>query len=136
MADILHQVLIKAPAKKIYQLIATREGIQQWLRESEGWKISGDTSLGGLITFYLETHHHIMKVIQMEKDKQVRWECTEGHPEWLGTTVDFFIDDNVSKCTLEFAHNGWADSTEFFQECQQAWAGYVEDIKRVAEGTA
>lgn len=133
MADILIQALIKAPAKRIYGLITTKEGIRQWLKETDGWIISGDTGIGGTIVFQLGAYHHSMKVIIQEKDKQVRWECIEGHPEWMGTTVDFFIDDNVSKCTLEFAHNGWAASTEFFQECHQAWTGYIDAIKKIAE---
>ncbi|MBC7937274.1 MAG: hypothetical protein H7Y86_18165 [Rhizobacter sp.] len=45
----------------------------------------------------------------------------ETHPEWIGTTVDFFIEDNVKKYTLQFAHNGRAGQTKFFRERNQDW---------------
>lgn len=133
MADIMHQAVINAASKQIYPLIATKEGLLQWLKPEDGWKIQGDQGLGGTLTFFYGDGHHAMKVIILEKDKQVRWECVEGHPEWLGTTVDYFIEDNVKKCTLQFAHNGWESQSKFFQECDQAWKNYVSDIKKVAE---
>lgn len=134
MADIMHQALINAPAKEIYALIATKEGMQKWLRPEDSWKITGSENLGGKLTFNYGDGHHAMKIILLEKDKQVRWQCIEGHPEWLGTTVDFFIDNNVQKCVLNFSHNGWAEQTAFFQQCDQAWGNYVAAIKKLAEG--
>ena len=134
MADIMHQALINAPSKQIYPLIATKNGLQQWLRPEEGWKIQGDQSLGGKLTFYYGEGHHVMKVIILEKDSHVRWECVEGPPEWLGTTVDFFIEDNVKKCTLQFAHNGWTEQSKFFRQCDEVWGKCVADIKKLAEG--
>jgi uncharacterized protein YndB with AHSA1/START domain len=134
MADIMHQAVINTPSKTIFALLSTKDGLQQWLTPGEGWKIQGDQSLGGVLRFNLNDSFHEMKVIISEKDKQVRWECVQGHPEWLGTTVDFFIEDNVKKCTRQFAHNGWESHTKFFQECDQAWGNYVSLIKKAAEG--
>ena len=134
MPDIMHQAAINAAAKEIYQLLTTKAGLQKWLTTEEGWKITGEESVGGILRFNLGENFHEMKIVKLEPNKQVRWECTTGHPEWLGTTVDFFIEDNVKKCTLQFAHRGWADSTKFFQECDQAWGNYTAAIKKVAEG--
>ncbi len=61
MADIMHQALINAPSKQIYPLIATKDGLQQWLRSEEGWKIQGDQSLGGKLTFYYGDGHHAIR---------------------------------------------------------------------------
>ena len=136
MADIMHQVVINAPAKKVYQLLSGKDGLQQWLTAEEGWKIQGDQNVGGVLRFNLNDGFHEMKVIIADRDKQLRWECVQGHPEWLGTTVDFFIEDNVKKCTLQFSHNGWQERTAFFQECDQAWKNYVSAIKVVAESNS
>lgn len=133
MADIMHQALINKPSKEIFPLLSTKKGLQQWLRAEDGWTIKGDESLGGKLQFYFNDGHHEMTVIKLENDKQVRWECTDGPDEWLGTTIDFFIEDNVKKCTLQFAHNGWADQTKFFRECDQVWGNCIADIKRIAE---
>ncbi|RYD70702.1 MAG: hypothetical protein EOP53_24945 [Sphingobacteriales bacterium] len=133
MADIMHQATINTSAKQIYPLIATKEGLQKWLKPEDGWKIQGAENLGGILRFYLHENFHEMKVIILEKDSHVRWECITGPEEWLGTTVDFFIEDNVKKCTLQFAHNGWAEQSKFFQECDQAWGTFVVEIKKQAE---
>jgi uncharacterized protein YndB with AHSA1/START domain len=134
MPDIMHQAAIHAPAKEIFPLLSTKEGIQKWLSPQDGWKIKGEENLGGKLDFYFHDSHHTMKIIKLENDKQVRWECVEGPEEWLGTTVDFFIEDNVKKCTLQFAHNGWADQTKFFQQCDVVWGRNVAAIKKIAEG--
>jgi len=133
MADIMHQVAINAPAKQIYPLLSTKAGIQQWLKAEDSWKITGAENLGGSLIFNYNDSQHTMKIIKLETNKEVRWECTDGPPEWIGTTVDFFIEDNVKKCTLLFSHNGWAERTKFFQQCDQAWGGYVADIKKQVE---
>ncbi|RYY72169.1 MAG: SRPBCC domain-containing protein [Chitinophagaceae bacterium] len=134
MADIMHQVAINAASKEIYALIATKDGLQKWLRPEDGWKINGDQRLGGVLTFHYGEGSHQMKVVILDRDKQVRWACITGSPEWLETTVDFFIEDNVKKCVLQFAHNGWREQTKFFYECDKVWAGCVADIKKLAEG--
>ena len=134
MPDIMHQVAISSPAKEIYALVATKEGLQKWLRPEDGWKINGDQGVGGVLTFHYYDGSHQMKIVILERDKQVRWACINGSPEWLDTTVDFFIEDNVKKCVLQFAHNGWKEQTAFFYECDQVWKKCVDDIKYLAEG--
>ena len=134
MADTLHQALINAPSKNIYPLLSTKKGLQQWLRPDDGWNIKGAESTGGTLVFQLNDGQHSMKVVKLDPDKQVRWECIQGPDEWLGTTVDFFIDDRVKKCILQFGHTGWKSQDKFFQECDQAWGKYMTDIKKAAEG--
>jgi hypothetical protein len=133
MADIMHQAVINVSSKEIYKLISTKDGLHKWLTPEEGWKIQGDQNLGGVLRFNFNDSFHEMKVILLEKDKHVRWECIQGPPEWLETIVDFFIEDNVKKCTLQFAHNGFKEHTKFFRECDEAWRNYVATIKKVAE---
>lgn len=134
MADIMHQAVINISSKEIFKLIATKDGLQKWLTPEEGWTIQGDQNHGGVLRFNFNDSFHEMKVILLEKDKHVRWECIQGPPEWLETIVDFFIEDNVKKCTLHFAHNGFKEQTKFFRECDEAWRNYVAAIKKVAEG--
>jgi uncharacterized protein YndB with AHSA1/START domain len=134
MANINHQITIQAPAQKIYELIATKDGIRKWLTEDDGWNIKGKETIGSTLLFYFGEHHHEMKVSKLIPDKEVSWDCTVGHPEWIGTSVSFAIENNGDENILRFAHTGWANRTKFFDQCSQVWKGNISDIKNVAEG--
>jgi uncharacterized protein YndB with AHSA1/START domain len=133
MADIKHQTTINAPASKIYELITTIRGIHKWLPVSEGWKITGQENVGGTLTFFYGPYFHEMKILKLDLDKEVKWLCPIGHPEWVGTTVDFSIEDNGDERLLNFSHAGWAAKTEWFEQCNQIWGSYVNTIKKLAE---
>jgi uncharacterized protein YndB with AHSA1/START domain len=134
MADIKRQLTIKAPAKKIYGLIATKKGIREWLTKEDGWKITGEEKPGDTLLFIFSENHHEMKISKLDPQKEIKWECTVGHPEWVGTTVDFTIEVKEDKCILHFAQEGWASKTKFFEQCNEVWAGNIADIKKLAEG--
>ncbi|WP_152270735.1 SRPBCC family protein [Agriterribacter humi] len=133
MADINHQIAIKASAKKIYELISTKEGIQKWLTKGDGWKIKGKENLGDTLLFYFGENHHEMKISKLEPNKEVKWACIVGHPEWIGTSVSFIIESKGAENILHFAHKGWTKRTNFFKQCSQVWEGSVVDIKNVVE---
>src|ERR1700682_5716446 len=102
MASIKHQINIDAPAGIIYEFITSTDGIQQWLPKTEGWLITGQKNLGGILFFHFGPDHHEMKISKLDPNKEVRWECIAGHPEWVGTTVDFKIEDKGYKSILYF----------------------------------
>jgi uncharacterized protein YndB with AHSA1/START domain len=133
MANITHQITIKAPAQKIYELIATKTGLQKWLTKEDGWTIKGTETIGGTLLFYFGENHHEMKISKLVPNKEVKWDCIVGHPEWIGTSVSFIIESKEDKNTLHFTHTGWANQTEFFAQCSSAWKQNVIDIKNTAE---
>jgi uncharacterized protein YndB with AHSA1/START domain len=84
-------------------LITTKDGIQKWLPEEEGWKITGDEHIGGTLSFHFGPQaHHEMKVQKLVPNEEVQWKCTIGHPEWIGTTVEFRIEDSGAKMDTSF----------------------------------
>jgi hypothetical protein len=133
MANINHKITINASAKKIYELISTKTGIQKWLTKEDGWKIKGKENLGDTLLFYFGENHHEMKISKLEHEKEVKWTCTVGHPEWVGTSVSFIIESNKDINILHFAHKDWANSSNFFEQCNQVWEGSLIDIKNAAE---
>ena len=133
MANINHQITIKAQAQKIYELITTKTGIQKWLTKEDGWNIKGKETIGGTLLFYFGENHHEMKISKLIPNTEVTWDCTVGHPEWIGTSVSFTIESKGDKNILYFAHKGWANQTEFFEQCRQVWERSVIDIKNAVE---
>jgi len=71
MADINHQITITASAKKIYELISTKTGIQKWLTKEDGWKIKGKENLGDTLLFYFGENHHEMKISKLDLNSQM-----------------------------------------------------------------
>jgi uncharacterized protein YndB with AHSA1/START domain len=54
MADIMHQITVKAPTTKIYELIVTKTGIRQWLSKEDSWKVTGEEKPRGILFFISE----------------------------------------------------------------------------------
>jgi len=133
MTNINHQITIKAPAQKIYELITTKTGIQKWLTKEDGWNIKGKETIGSTLLFYFGENHHEMKISKLIPNTEVKWDCTVGHPEWIGTSVSFTIESKGDKNIFHFAHTGWANQTEFFEQCRQVWERSVIDIKNAVE---
>ena len=133
MPGIKHSISIKASAEEIYELIATRKGIQKWLTKEDGWKIVGKERLGDILFFHFGVDHHEMKISKLNLNKEVKWDCIFGHPDWIGTFLSFKIEIKGDKNILHFEHNGWKRKTDFFVQCNQVWAGCVQDIKNLVE---
>jgi uncharacterized protein YndB with AHSA1/START domain len=136
METIKHQVTIDAPAHTIYALVATKAGIRKWLTKADGWRIEGEENVGGILLFYFHENHHEMKILKLDPNKEVVWECTAGDPEWLDTLVSFKIEGKGEQCILQFAQSGWEKQTEFYKQCDKVWKGCVTDIKKLAEAEA
>ena len=133
MADIKHSISIKASSANIYELLVTKKGIQKWLTKEDGWKIVGKETLGDILFFHFGADHHELKISKLDTNKEVKWDCIFGHPDWISTFILFRIENKGDKNILHFEHNGWKSKTEFFNQCNQVWAGCVEDIKHIAE---
>jgi uncharacterized protein YndB with AHSA1/START domain len=132
MANIKHLVHIDAPANKIYEAITTKTGLQNWWTD----KVTGDTGEGDTLHFHFgPDYHKEMKITALDGDKQVKWQCEVGDPQWVGTTLSFDINVNKDgKSILHFAHNGWKDETDLFAMCTYHWGRYMTSLKDVAEG--
>ncbi len=89
MFDILHRVGMKASLDKVYQALATPEGVAGWWTT----ETTGDTKVGGMITFRFtdETGRELgvfdMKIRELRSNARVVWEVVKGPPEWVGTQV-------------------------------------------------
>jgi len=105
MPNILHRISIDAPAEKVHELVATREGIEQWWT---GHRVAGDDNLGGEIAVYF---HHPADApaasfaVFERSPAQVVWRCVRGPQDWIDTRISFALttrDDGGA--TLLFSH--------------------------------
>jgi uncharacterized protein YndB with AHSA1/START domain len=132
MADIRHRVGIDVPAERLYQILTTRHGLAEfWTRE-----VDGDPGEGGTLSFSFGTPEPaaVMEVTGVTPDRQVRWTCVAGAPDWIGTQVTFDLQPGDGETVLVFTHADWRDASDFMAHCSTKWGYFILGLKTWLEG--
>jgi uncharacterized protein YndB with AHSA1/START domain len=134
MADIRHRVGIAAPRERVYQALATREGLAGWWTRDT----AGDPAVGGKLEFFFGQPEPagIMEVVELVPGHRVAWRCVQGPGEWVDTTVTFDVSESGGETVLMFRHADWRDPAEFMHHCSTKWAYYLIGLKAGMEGGA
>jgi uncharacterized protein YndB with AHSA1/START domain len=129
MPDILHRVGMQAGAAKVYEALATTEGLARW------WAVdtTGSTAVGGVVKFRFAEGGCDMKVVASKPGALVEWECVDGPPEWIGTHVTFRLEQRGSDTYVLFAHAGWREPVEFMHHCSTKWAVFLLSLRNWIE---
>jgi uncharacterized protein YndB with AHSA1/START domain len=133
--DILHRVGIKAPAEKVYQALATIDGLAGW------WTVTtqGSSQPGGLIKFRFnhadgrEIGGADMKVLEQRPGQRVLWQTVEGPAEWVGTQISFDLKQEDGFCIVMFKHADWKEVSEFTHHCSTKWATFLLSLRDFVE---
>ena len=130
MAHIHHQLPIKAEKKVIFDAITSQKGLSKWWTKDciaqPAIEFVNQFKFGNLI----ENH---MKVIDLQPDKRVEWECIKSVEEWLGTRVIFEILEKDRLNFLNFLHIGYENEDDFFASCNFNWGRYLISLKNLCE---
>ncbi len=128
MATIYHQVGIKAPVEKIFNAIATLEGVSGW------WTLTlGEPTLEGELTFSFGEHDVFAKVTAYENNKHVEWTVQGEEGEWLNTRICFDLDEKQDQVMVNFQHADWKEATDFLAHCSTKWAMFLLSLKKYVE---
>jgi uncharacterized protein YndB with AHSA1/START domain len=129
MADIRHNVVIKAPVEKIYNAITTQEGLASWWTTDTIAK----PEVGFLNIFVFGKFRNEMKVTELVHNKKVAWECTQSIQEWIGTYISFELEEKDNHTLLRFVHGAWKEVTDTFAGCNYDWASSIASLKSLCE---
>jgi uncharacterized protein YndB with AHSA1/START domain len=133
MPNILHRLTIDAPPERVYELAATREGLEQWWT---GRPVTGDDKIAGLLSFYFRDPTDpaaTFEVVERSQDRIV-WRCVGGPDDWIDTRVTYALRPREDGgTTLLFRHDGWRQENEFMNGCSTNWAAYLMSLKSGAE---
>jgi uncharacterized protein YndB with AHSA1/START domain len=150
MATLYHQVWIDAPAAKVYEALATAEGLGNW------WAPHTSTETeASLVLSHSPGPEHgdvKMKVLARVQNRRVEWEIISSHPKrspasgWTGTRISFEITERENPgarlgissgrpqmTVLEFRHSGWDEKSEYFGFCNFAWGETLLMLKQWCE---
>ena len=135
MYDIIHRVGIKAPSSNVYAALASVEGLAGWWTTHA----SGVSAVGESIRFEFVAKDGErlgamdMRVLALVPDKQVRWRCTQGPEEWLGTDIVFTLSQEGDYSIVRFSHENWREAVEFTAHCSTKWATFLLSLKALVE---
>ena len=132
MPDLHHMIPIDAPAARVYQAIATQEGLRGWWTADS----TAESRVGGKAEFAFDHRSMVfrMKIEALEPGKRVRWSKSGDHPEWRGTSLDWEITGQGGSSALSFVHRGWREATPFFATCNSTWGELMYRLKGHVEG--
>jgi uncharacterized protein YndB with AHSA1/START domain len=126
MVDILHRVGIKSSPTEVYAALTTVEGLS-------GWWVTNTQGKGNDVGAVFHTHHAAMKVVDLNPGKRVLWEVVDGPQEWIGTHVDFNLDQADGYTIVLFNHQGWKEPVELMHHCSTKWAIFLMSLKSLLE---
>lgn len=130
MVDILHRVGIRASVGEVYAALTTREGIAGWWTSGA----RGDGALGGQLELpFAADEPYLMAVVTALPDEHVRWRVVRGPREWVGTYIDFRLQQAGDQAIVLFRHEGWASPVEFMHHCSTKWAMYLFSLRELVE---
>lgn len=135
MFDIIHRIGTKAPVARVYEAITSLEGLAGWWTE----EVLGDGRIGGKIEFVFRTPtgdvkgKMVMEVRESSPLQEVRWKCTDGPPEWIGTDITFNLSEQDGQTIILFGHRNWREAVEFTAHCSTKWAVFLLSLRDYAE---
>ena len=151
MPNINHAVLIGATVEKVYDAITTQEGLSAWWTPDTKAKTQIKT-----IAHFPFGHHYFKEMIieELKPFTLVRWSCTKGADQWVGTNISFKLIPGDKKTLLKsypeilgqveqqkndngtlliFHHDDWKEYTLMFAECSYTWGQFLKSLKLFCE---
>lgn len=136
MPNILHRLTIDAPAERVHEQVATKEGVERWWT---GRPVTGSDEVGGRIAVYFGDADNASAAFEIKERSAQRivWRCVDGPSDWLDTRITFALNSrDDGGTTLLFSHEGWRKESEFMSGCSTNWASYLMSLKAGAESGA
>lgn len=135
MADIIHRIGISSPASRVYAAFTSVSGLAQWWTEDT----TGRAAVGSTITFTFrkgtgeEIGKMVMEVLEQNADRNVRWKCVDGPPDWIGTEITADLSVQDGKTILLFGHRNWREATESTAHCSMKCAVFLLSLREYIE---
>jgi uncharacterized protein YndB with AHSA1/START domain len=137
-ATVHHQLHVAAPVQKVYEAIATAQGISTWWDK----QTPRQTDRGLVLEHNPGREHGIvtLRVVDLIPNERIEWECISTHPAsspasvWTGTHFIFELRDRGDHTTnVDFSQTGYDETSTFFASNRDAWHKVLQNLKRVIE---
>jgi len=107
MATLSHQIRVSAPPDRVYEAIATNDGVTEPFR----WRFA-----------------------ELSPGARLRWDCTQGPGAAAGTTATFSLSRTADGRTqVDLDHDGFTESDPALATCNTLWGILLGHLKNYAE---
>jgi uncharacterized protein YndB with AHSA1/START domain len=132
MKSIKDEVRIRAKASQVYDALTTQAGYRGW------WNKVGEVgqTVGSeaILRFVKDGQPVNMRfrIDDMKPNESVRWTCV-GHdmPSWIGTTLEWRIQESDGATLVSFEHAGWKDVAP--EPVAQGWKHFIGSLRAYVE---
>ena len=131
MADILQEFTIKVPRERVFQSIASPQGLDCWWTKSA----AGEPKENAEFTFFFgEGYDWQGRVTRYLPNSEFELTITQGHPDWMRTRVGCQLQAEGPNLTrVRFYHTGWPTENEHWRVSCYCWAMYLRLLRRYLE---
>ncbi len=132
MPHILHQIKISAPPERVFDAIATADGLRSW------WTTDAiaEPIEGSIAEFGFNDRATVfrMRVDELVPGRRVTWSCLGDNDEWKGTRQEFHLSpEDGGGVDLRFAHLNWRSLAGAYSLCNTTWGELKYRLKAYAE---
>lgn len=130
MADIHHDLWIKANEHVVFDRLCRSPGLDQW------WTLSSDghpEQGAEYRLFFGEDYDWRAVVSQCRIPHLFEWTMTRADDDWKNTRVHFELSKDKQYTRLRFSHLGWPEVNDHFRRSSYCWAMYLRALKRYIE---
>ena len=132
MPEIMHLIKIRAGEDKVYQTVATAEGIRNWWTRDAAL----DSKVGGAGEFGFYGHRFVIKVkvAELTPPAHLSWdEVSSTGGGFDGTAISFDLKSDEGITSLLFAHRGFKTGGDNIAAATTRWGFYLFSLKRYLE---
>jgi len=132
MAEIVHEVNIKAPREKVFEAISTSEGVKSWWTDDA----LVEPKLGGKAEFGFHGRQTVftMETTIFDRNEELTWKCLNGPGEWIGTSVTWLLTPKDGETQVRLEHINWRKTDGDFPSVKETWGKLVKILKDHVEG--
>jgi uncharacterized protein YndB with AHSA1/START domain len=127
--DIIHGLTIDTTPGKLYEALATDQGIAAW------WtKATTHAEVGAINRFAFGSYAVTFRVEKLEPGKTLAWSADDVPPDWKGTQVLFEVSKGEGgSAVVRFSHTGFKTMTPMVANTSYAWAQFLRSLKLYLE---
>ena len=131
MATISKNVTMSAPKEDVFEALTTVEGLKSWFTPG----LEGVPSDGSEFTsrFASKDGPFTWLVTDTTPGSVVRWKCTAGPGNSVGTTATFSISEQNGQTTVSLDHEGFEDSDAAINSCTRLWGNMMDHLQKFVE---
>lgn len=130
MADIVHHFPIKASADQVFQAISTPTGLDTWWTN----RASGEPKEGAKYELSFGPDGDWRAIVsRCVPQSEFELELIEADSDWLGTRLQFLLEEKDGATHVRFRHTGWPEANEHYEVSCYCWAMYLRLLRRYVE---